>query len=89
MKSHQKFLFQDATELPLKEVVKFDGPGIAIIVQTPMGEETIDYQQVDNPMFGAARNVEVPASKIIYRLRELERDSKDYLLTQWKRSLSN
>ncbi len=79
--------FQGLTKLPLKEVVKADSTGVALVVQTPFGEQVIDYKRTSRAMFGADRTVDVETSAIIKELHRLEDMTREYLFKKWEESV--
>lgn len=78
----QKINFQSITKLPLRELVKMNGIGSAILIQTPnKGEVAIDTQKVGG--FFSRKVTERTVSEIGAEIQDLEREAKNYLLDKW------
>ena len=71
-------------KLPLKVITFTDRPFNSVIVKTPMGEREVSFKDKNYPfLFGSTTETEKSLHKIISELRELEDESKEYLLNGW------
>ena len=81
---NQNFNYQPYTRLPVKAYQKADQLGPILEVITPhKGWVTIELTRIDKGIFRKATELPRETEDVLRQLLELERDAKEYLLTQW------
>lgn len=73
--------YNEFTKLPIKEITNMNESGMSLLVKTPMSTEIVEYKIA--PLFGADNSYDRPTKEIIYKLLQLEKDSKEFLLDKW------
>lgn len=72
------------TRLPTKTFLKADKANPVIEVLTPhKGVVFVEIKTVDKGMFRPATEIDKPTQVVLKELYDLEREAKNYLLTQW------
>lgn len=72
------------TKLPTRLLVKADNANPVIEVITPhKGGVFVEIKRVDKGLFRRAAEIDKKTDDVISELRQLERESKDYLLNEW------
>jgi len=76
---------QDFTKLPLEQIVKVDGVGSDVVLQTPhKGKVIIPLKEVWHPfIFGSTTQTERPALNVVRQIKSVENEAYEFLMDEW------
>lgn len=79
--------YQEYSKLPIKHVVKPDSTKSHLEITTPTGINYISLTKILYGMLGGGNEIDIPFKEVIYQLKNIENEAKDYLLQEWLKNI--
>lgn len=80
--------YQEYSKLPIKHVVKPDSTKSHLEITTPTGINYINLTKINFGFLGGANEIDLTIKEVIFQLRDIENEAKDYLLQEWLKTLN-